>query len=66
MVRQFGCSKSTIIFEIKILKLINKHPKVKNSSVSLNFFKNYLKLIKEICEENASEFEYVKNLFKLQ
>ena len=57
MVRQFGYSKSTIIFKINIVKLINKHSKIMNSSFSLNFFKNFLKLIKETCEENASEFE---------
>ena len=39
------------------MKLINKHPKTKKSSLSLNFLLNYYKLIKIICEENASEFE---------
>ena len=38
MVKQFGVSKSTITFKIKIVKLINKYPKVKNSSLSLNTF----------------------------
>ena len=37
MVKQFGCSKSTI--------------------VTLNFLKNYFKLIMEICKENASEIK---------
>ena len=60
MVKQFGYSKSTIIFKINTVKLINKYPKVKNSSLSLNFLKKYFKLIKEICEENAGEFEQVK------
>ena len=60
MVKQFGYSKSTIIFKINIVKLISKYPKVNNSSLSLKFLKNYFKLIEEICEENASEFEQVK------
>ena len=37
---------------------------MKNSSF-LNFLKNYFNLIKEIREEDASEFGYVKNLFKI-
>ena len=57
MVKQFGYSKSTITFKINTVKLINKYPKVKNSSLYLNFLKKYFKLIKEICEENAGEFE---------
>ena len=57
MIRQFGYSKSTIIFKINIVKLINKHPKIKNSSLSLNFLKNYFKLIKEMCEESSTKFE---------
>ena len=60
MVKQFGVSKSTIIFKINIVKLIDKHPKIKNSSLSLHFLKKYFKMIKEICEENSSEFEQVK------
>ena len=45
MVRQFGYSKFTIIFKITIVKRINKHPKINNSSLSLNFSKNYFKLL---------------------
>ena len=57
VVKQFGVSKSTIIFKINILKLIDKHPKIKNTLLSLHFLKNYFKMIKEMCEENSSEFE---------
>ena len=57
MVKQFGVSKSTIIFKINIVKLIDKHPKIKISSLSLHFLKKYFKMIKEIREENSSEFE---------
>ena len=59
MVKQFGVSKSTIIFKINIVKLIDKHSKIKNSLLSLHFLKNYFKMIKEVCEENSSEFEYL-------
>ena len=57
MVRHFDYSKPTIIFKMNIVKVIIKHPKIKNSFLFLNFLKNYFKLIKEICEENASTFE---------
>ena len=57
MVKQFGVSKSTTIFKINIVKFINKHAKIMNSSLSLNSMKNYFKMIKEICDENSSEFE---------
>ena len=49
--------KNTIIFRIKIVKLIQKHPKLMKSSVTSSFLKNYFKDIKEICRENSSEFE---------
>ena len=39
MVRQLSYGKSTITFKINIVRLINKHPKVKNSSLSLIFLK---------------------------
>ena len=57
MAQQFGVNKSTIIFKINIVKFIDKHPKIKKSSLSLHFLKNYFKLIKKLCEENSSEFE---------
>ena len=43
IVRQFCHSKSTIIFKINIVKLINKHPKIKNAQVNLNRSKVCLK-----------------------
>ena len=42
---------------MNIVKLIDKHPKIKNSLLSLHFLKNYSKMIKEICKENYREFE---------
>ena len=65
MITDFGISKSTVMFKIDMVKLIGKYPKLKYLLLSLHFMKNYFKLIKEICEENDSEFKYVtKNQFK--
>ena len=57
MVLKFGVSKSTIVFKIALKKLIDDCPRIKNSSLSLHYFKENLKLIKEVCRENASEFK---------
>ena len=57
MVSRLGVSKLTIVFKIALFKLINNYPKVKNSSLSLHYFKKYLKTIRQICKENASEFK---------
>ena len=50
-------NKSTIIFKINILRLIEKHAGLMKSSVTLTFLKNYLKDIKKLCEDNSSNFE---------
>ena len=52
--------RSTIVFKINVFKLIEKHPKLMKSSVTLTFLKNCFKHIKQICEENSSEFEEAK------
>ena len=39
------------------VEFVNKYPRMKKSSPSLNFLKNNFKVIKEICRENASEFK---------
>ena len=57
MVGKLRIHNSTIIFKINIFKLIDKHPKLMNSSEKLGFLDNYCKDIKQICEENSSEFE---------
>ena len=57
VVTKFKVSKSTIVFKIALCKLIDEYPKIKNSSLSLHYFKKHLKLIKEVCKENASEFK---------
>ena len=57
VVTKFKVSKSTIVFKIALCKLIDKYPKIKNSSLSLHYFKKHLKLIKEVCKESASVFK---------
>ena len=57
MVLKFRMSKSTIVFKIALKKLIDDFPKIKNSSLSFHYVKKNLKLIKEICKRNASEFK---------
>ena len=46
MIKKLIFNKSTIIFKINLLKLIDKYPRLMKSSVNLNFLKRYLKGIK--------------------
>ena len=48
MVSKFKVSKSTIVFKIALSKLIDEYPNIKNSSLSLPYFKKQLKLIKQV------------------
>ena len=57
MVYKFNVSKSTIMFKIALSKLIDDYPKIKNLSLSLHYFNKHLKMMKEVCKENASEFK---------
>ena len=57
MVLKCKVSKSTIVFKIALSRLIDKYPKMKDSSLSLYYFKKHLKLIKEICKENANKYK---------
>ena len=57
MVSKFNVSKSTIVFKITLKKLIDDIPRIKDSSLSLYYLKKKLKLIKEVCKENVSEFK---------
>ena len=56
-VKEFDLHKTTMMFNINIVKLIDKYPKLMKSSVTLGCLKNYLKDIKQICNENPNEFE---------
>ena len=59
MVTKFKVSKPTIVFKIALSRLIDGYPKIKNSSLSLHYFKKHLKLIKEVCKESANEFKSI-------
>ena len=59
MVSKFKVSKSTKVSKIALSKLIEEYPNIKNSSLSLHYFKKHLKLIKEVCKESASEFKQI-------
>ena len=57
MVLKFNISESTIMFKTILSKLIDDYPKIKDSSLSLHYFNNKLKMIEEVCQENTSEFK---------
>ena len=57
MVSEFKVSKSTIVFKIALSRLIDEYPNIKDSLLSLHYFKKHLILIKEVSKENASEFK---------
>ena len=56
LVADFGVHKGTIIFKINVFKLLDKYTKLKKSSVTQSFMKNYFKDIKQVCKE-SSDFE---------
>ena len=55
MVFKFNTGKSTKMFQIALSKLIDSYPKIEDWSLSLHYFKKYLKMIK-VFNENTSEF----------
>ena len=57
MAFKFNVKKSTVMSKIALSKLIDDYPKIKNLSLSLHYFKKHLKMIKEVCKENASEIK---------
>ena len=52
-------STSTLGFKISVVKFLNKYPKMKRSSLSLQFLKNNFKMIKEIYHETASDLNSI-------
>ena len=52
LAKEFKVHKTTMVFKVNIVKLIDKHPKL-----TLGVLKNYYKEIKQICNENPNEFE---------
>ena len=57
VVTKFKISKETINFKIGIIKFIDDYPKMRKSSISLHFLKNNFRVSKDICKEDASEFQ---------
>ena len=55
MVKETGVSKSTTDFKINLMKIPDKYPKLKNSLLSVDVFKNYANTIKEICKDSGSD-----------
>ena len=55
LVSELGIHKTTIILKINVFKLCKKYPKLLKSSIVLEFFKNYDKGIKAICEKNEKD-----------
>ena len=57
LVEQFKITKGTIKFEMNIVKLVDKYPKIMALWVTLSFLKSYHKNIKNICKENQKDFK---------
>ena len=49
--------KATINFKIGVIKFLDDYPKMRKSSVSLQFLKNNFKIMIEVCREHVSEFQ---------
>ena len=55
-VTEFKISKTTINFKVDIVNFIDKYPKMRTSCISLFYLKNNFRIIKNVCQEHASEF----------
>ena len=56
-VSAFKISKATINFKIGIVEFIDKYPKMEKFCISLYYLKINFRIIKEVCQENPSEFQ---------
>ena len=56
-VTEFEISKTTMNFKIDIANFIDKYPKMRKSCISLFYLKNNFQIIKNVCQEHASEFQ---------
>ena len=57
MVEEFAITKSTIMFKINLFMLVKKYPKLKNLSLSMNYFKRLFKQIEFICKTTGRNFK---------
>ena len=55
-VTEFGVSKTTTDFKTDIVKFIENYSRMKNSCISLFYVNNNFRIIKNVCQERASEF----------
>ena len=56
-VTNFEIGKATTNFKIGIVKFIDEYPKMWKSCISLYYLKNNFRIIKQVCQEHASEFQ---------
>ena len=56
LIKEVALSKSTISFNKNLSNLVKKYRRLENSILSINFLKNYLKIIKLICKLSGNEF----------
>ena len=56
-VSELKISKRTINFKIGIIKFIDGYPKIRKSCISLRFLKSSFRVIKDVCNEYAAEFQ---------
>ena len=54
---EFKISETTMNFKIDIVNFIDKYPKMPKSCISLFYLKNNFQIIKNVCQEHASEFQ---------
>ena len=57
MLQEIEVSKLMVYFKVTLVKLLDKHPKIKCLSLSLIVFKHYAKTIKEACKESGDQFK---------
>ena len=56
-VTEFEISKTTMNFKIDVVNIFDKYPKMRKSCISLFYLKNNFRIIKNVCQEHASEFQ---------
>ena len=55
--KELNISMGLARLRIRVFKLINEYQTLMNSNLSLYYFNQNLKVIKEICEESGEEFK---------
>ena len=62
-VTEFEKRKANISFKIDIVNFINRYPKMRKSCISLSYLQNNFLVIKNVCQEHASEFHVFWSTF---